>query len=81
MTLALEALAAVFQHPDSLFLIVSDDKDFEPLVLKLQSRGAVVAVATKRGAVLLMELVMLFVAPWLRLFPGKQQLAVPSTHS
>lgn len=71
MTLALEALAAVFQHPDSLFLIVSDDKDFEPLVLKLQSRGAVVAVATKRGTVPLWDTsfccswhALLVAAPW-----------------
>lgn len=46
MTLALEALSAAVEHPGSTFMIVSEDKDFEPLVMKLQSRGCVVIVAT-----------------------------------
>jgi uncharacterized LabA/DUF88 family protein len=46
MTLALDALEAAFEHPSSTFMIVSEDKDFEPLVMKLKARGCVVIVAT-----------------------------------
>lgn len=55
MTLALDALYAAFEFPGHIFMIVSEDKDYEPLVLKLQRMGVVTVVVTARGALQFMR--------------------------
>lgn len=49
MTLALDALYAAFEFPGHIFMLMSEDKDYESLLLKRLRMGVVTVVVTARG--------------------------------